>query len=234
MKKDMLIDKVKSEYKEDGINTYLNPYSYNILRRRKDIIKEIDSFLVDGGLLKVIINQLMSRDIKRKSFDMTSMASEIFTLCVKQRKTIYFIGSNQKVIELFVVNIKKSFIGIDVAGYSHGYCEGEKRFGVIEEIVNKKIDYVICGMGTPKQEEFLIDLKHQGWSGTGFTCGGFFHQSSQSMNYYPRLFNRLNLRWLYRCIDEPKLIARYMIKYPIALFFIIKDILYLNMVRNAR
>ncbi len=234
MTRKMLLDKVSSDYVENGINTYLNPYSYHIIRGRKDIVEGVDSFLVDGGALKVIINRLMCRDIKRKSFDMTSMANEIFTLCVKQKKTIYFIGSNQKIIELFVSNVKRRFVGIQVAGYSHGYCVGEDRCNVVEEVASKKIDYVICGMGTPRQEEFLIDLKCQGWNGTGFTCGGFFHQSSKAMDYYPPVFNRLKLRWLYRCIDEPRLITRYLIKYPVAFFFIIKDIFSLKMMRNDR
>ena len=90
MTRKMLLDKVSSDYVENGINTYLNPYSYHIIRGRKDIVEGVDSFLVDGGALKVIINRLMCRDIKRKSFDMTSMANEIFTLCVKQKKTIYY------------------------------------------------------------------------------------------------------------------------------------------------
>lgn len=230
----MLLDKVSSDYVENGINTYLNPYSYHIIRGRKDIVGGVDSFLVDGGALKVIINLLMCRDIKRKSFDMTSMANEIFATCVRRKKTIYFIGSNQKVIELFVSNVKRRFVGIDVAGYSHGYCTGGDRCNVIEDIARKKIDYVICGMGAPKQEEFLIDLKRQGWNGTGFTCGGFFHQSSKTLDYYPPVFNRLKLRWLYRCIDEPRLITRYAIKYPIAFFFVFKDIFLLKTVRNVR
>jgi N-acetylglucosaminyldiphosphoundecaprenol N-acetyl-beta-D-mannosaminyltransferase len=78
-------------------------------------------------------------------------------------------------------------------------------------------------MGVPLQEEFLIDLRDTGWTGTGYTCGGFFHQSARKLEYYPRLFDKLQLRWLYRMIQEPRLAKRYLLDYPKFVFIFIWD-----------
>ena len=78
-------------------------------------------------------------------------------------------------------------------------------------------------MGTPFQEQFLVDLKNLGWIGAGYTCGGFIHQTAANIKYYPEFFNTYNLRWLYRMIDEPKLIKRYLILYPKSTFLFFFD-----------
>ena len=66
---------------------------------------------------------------------------------------------------------------------------------------------VICGMGAPRQEEFLVALADAGWKGVGFTCGGYFDHLGQGFQFYPALLDRLNLRWLYRIAREPRRIG---------------------------
>ena len=107
----------------------------------------------------------------------------------------------------------------------HGYfSQDDDRSVVIKKIFQLDPDYVICGMGTPLQEYFLLDLKKEGWKGEGFTCGGFFHQTANRIIYYPEWINRFGLRSFYRMYDEPKLIKRYFIDYPKAVVFILYDL----------
>ena len=80
-------------------------------------------------------------------------------------------------------------------------------------------------MGTPLQEQFLIDLQKSGWVGKGYTCGGFLHQTANGIQYYPKWINRLGLRAFYRMYDEPQLIKRYFIDYPQAICIIVFDII---------
>ena len=80
-------------------------------------------------------------------------------------------------------------------------------------------------MGTPLQEQFLLSLQASGWSGKGYTCGGFLHQTASQINYYPYWINRLGLRAFYRMYDEPKLVKRYFIDYPKAIVIIFYDLI---------
>lgn len=83
-------------------------------------------------------------------------------------------------------------------------------------------------MGTPAQDIFLKELNEIGWDGIAFTCGGFIHQvASGKLNYYPEIINKLNLRWLYRIYDEPKLFKRFFCYYPLSMLLFLYD--YLNM-----
>jgi N-acetylglucosaminyldiphosphoundecaprenol N-acetyl-beta-D-mannosaminyltransferase len=79
-------------------------------------------------------------------------------------------------------------------------------------------------MGTPLQEEFLLEVHLKSETIIGFTCGGFIHQTAKGINYYPKWINKFNLRWLFRIFDEPKLFERYFVKYPKSLILLFYDI----------
>ena len=80
-------------------------------------------------------------------------------------------------------------------------------------------------MGAGKQEKFLLKLVNLGWGGLGFTSGGFFHQSAKRYNYYHAWIDQLNLRWLYRILNEPKLLWRYSVDYLRFVFVFFYDLL---------
>jgi N-acetylglucosaminyldiphosphoundecaprenol N-acetyl-beta-D-mannosaminyltransferase len=70
-------------------------------------------------------------------------------------------------------------------------------------------------MGAGVQEQFLLDLVAQGWSGMGFTCGGYLDQLGNGLRYYPQWIDDANLRWAWRLVREPRRLGpRYLIDYP--------------------
>ena len=73
---------------------------------------------------------------------------------------------------------------------------------------------VLAGMGTPLQDEFLLRCKALLRFNRAFTCGGFISQTTEKLNYYPSIINRLNLRLPYRLLFEPHVRKRYVTTYP--------------------
>lgn len=218
------INKIGNNWILGGLNTFINPFSYMMLRKSPELVKSFDAVMVDGQLLVVFFKLLGIFGVQRKSFDMTSLAGEIFEWAVQNGRSVYLVGTTEKLISEAVNNICAKYPDLKVVGYNHGFLESTSdREHIFSKIRDAGADIVVAGMGTPKQEEFLIQLKTSGWQGTGFTCGGFFHQTASGIQYYPRWADRLNLRWLYRIYDEPKLFSRYFIKYPIALILIAWD-----------
>ena len=70
-----------------------------------------------------------------------------------------------------------------------------------------------------------MDLKKAGYKGIVFTCGGFLHQTSDNINYYPEWVNKYNLRAFYRLFHERGLVKRLfnvLLEFPI--LFIIDTI----------
>lgn len=209
------------------ITTFLNPYSYLQLRKHPDLLNSFDNIMIDGGLLSSCLNKI---DIpsKRISFDMTSLAPIIFNWVSQNNKSIYMVGAKQAEIECAIAVYKEEYPQMNIAGYRNGYFSNDTDLsGEITHILTVKPDVLVVGMGAVKQEQFLVELKNTGrWEGAAFTCGGFFHQTAKrGVTYYPPVFDRLNLRWLYRMIDEPALIRRYFYYYPLFVGIFLKDFL---------
>ena len=217
-----MIELIKNKNNNKMITTFLNPFSYLLARSNKDQLSHFN-INIDGGLLVILLN-LFGFKYKRKSFDMTSLAPVVFNDAIKNNKSLYFIGSKPKVIDLAIKNIKDRFPKLNICGYRDGYINDNEIVVVLDIINSLKADYVICGMGTPLQEQFLIDLKNSGWTGKGYTCGGFLHQTAAGIRYYPNWVNTLGLRAFFRMYDEPKLIRRYFIDYPHAIIIILFDL----------
>lgn len=231
----LLLFKEKSEIGLEELSTFLNPYSYIIARKNIDLYSQFDNVYVDGILLTRAL-RIVGKRVARKSFDMTSIGRDILTLAADSGTGIVLVGGREEVTAVAAKVLQERFPGLQIRKYYSGYFSSrDDRSYVLNDIcANHRGCIVVVGMGTPLQEKFLQDLVGTGWQGTGYTCGGFLHQTARTTtgNYYPEFFNKYNLRWLYRIIDEPKLLTRYLIKYPQFLLLFLWD--YLKSVRRSR
>lgn len=202
----------------EGITSFVNPYSMLQLQDKQNLAEKVDYWYIDGISLVRLVNLLLNKKVKRFSFDDTSIAPVVFAHVRKHQLSLALIGTEKKWIEKTVAAIENKF-GVKVNFYRDGFFDSDDdRAKTLETIKEQQIQVVVCGMGTPRQESFLAELKDKGWKGYGFTCGGYLHQIAGKADYYPRFFDRLNIRWIYRIWDEPKLISRYAFKYPVFFF----------------
>ncbi|GAA0353497.1 WecB/TagA/CpsF family glycosyltransferase [Bowmanella denitrificans] len=205
--------------------SFVNPYSYQILAQRPDLLNALDHLYCDGVSGAKLLSWRLKCKIERVSFDMTSLAPIFFRFSEENNLRVYLLGANQKEVEGSRDSFLKTFPKLNVVGARNGYFSNESEMTkACEDIFSKSADVVIVGMGTPKQEEFIKYIKS--YSNTGlkgiFTCGGFIHQSSLKAEYYPYWINKLELRWLYRLLFEPhsrKRVFKYYPKFLINLLF---------------
>lgn len=195
-----------------SIYTFLNPVSYLTALKHESLFMKFNGILIDGYILAVAIRLLYGVKIKRCSFDMTSIAASLFQHALVGKKTVYLIGAKSGQIELAVEILRKQYPEIRIAGYRDGYFSStDEMRNVCEYVTDRNPDFVIVGMGTPLQEQFLLSLRDTGYRGIGFTCGGFFTQlSMKGTEYYPLWIDRCNLRFLYRFYKEKHTRKRYL------------------------
>lgn len=159
----------------------------------------------------------------RRSFDMTSIAIDVFKEAAENNKRVAIVGSEEGVIGRAVARLVANF-GINVVMSRHGFFESDEQICEFqEELVDINPDIIVVGMGAIRQERFLIELKEKGWDGSGYTCGGFLHQTANRLEFYPKLFDRLNIRWLYRIYKDPYTLKRYLLDYPRFFFYFGED-----------
>lgn len=191
------------------IYTCVNSYSYLLLKKRNVAVEEFDGVFVDGISMCWFIRLYWGKKIKRLSFDMTTIAKDFFERCEITGESIYLIGSKQEEIEKAVSEIKKRYPKLNIIEYRNGYLKDEKeKSTTISHIIDLQPNFVVAGLGTPLQENFLFELRNAGFQGISFTCGGFFHQTAKSIDYYPEWINKYNLRGTYRQLKEKGIFKR--------------------------
>lgn len=212
--------------KPGTITTYLNPYQYLMLRNDKKILVIFDNVIFDGFLLPMLFSCFGLKKYKPLQPDLSGFFRNIFMDCSNNFKRVILLGGKPGEIELAVAAIRAEFPKIQIVSHRDGYFDNEEEKEVFASmIIRQNPDYVFVGMGVPNQEKFSVILKKKGFKGSVITCGGFFHQTARRLNYYPKFFSSLNIRWIYRIIDEPKLFYRYFVIYPISLSYFIYDVL---------
>ncbi len=207
------------------ISTYLNPYQYLILRKNENLLLNIDLFFFDGFLLNFFYNLICRKKIETQPPDLSGFLPELFQKVISNSEPIVLIGGAEVDNKLATQNIIKLFPKIQIGYQRNGYLSTIKEIDqCIEIIIKNNFKYVLVGMGIPNQEIFIVKLKQSGFEGVAITCGGFFHQTAKRKNYYHEFIVKYNLRWIHRVVDEPKLLYRYLIIYPIGIFIFIVDL----------
>lgn len=218
--KSLLVNKILSTEKysvnqifelKGKVYTFLNPVSYLTALDNKELFGQMDGIFADGGLLVKAIKMLYAKVVTRRSFDMTSMAPELFAYVAKHGKAIYIVASKREQVEKAVEIFHERYPKVKFAGYRNGYFANEDEMEQeAKHITELNPDFLIVGMGALMQEKFLLKVKNAGYLGIGFTCGGFIHQTSKNeIDYYPAWVDKTNLRFVYRMWKEPHTRKRY-------------------------
>ena len=198
--------------KENHIYTFLNPVSYLTALDNKDLFNQFDGIFADGSILVAAIKLLYGTKVTRRSFDMTSLAPQLFQYAENNGKTIYIVASKQEETEKAIEFFEERYPNLKFAGYRNGYFSNEEEQDKEATYITQlNPDFLIVGMGALMQEKFLLKVKNTGYQGIGFTCGGFIHQTSKNeIDYYPKWIDRMNLRFVYRMYKEKHTRKRYL------------------------
>lgn len=195
-----------------GIYTFLNPVSYLNALKWKELFGQFDGIYADGSLLVTAIRMMYGKKVTRRSCDMTSIGRALLELSAKEGKSIYYVASKQEEVEKAITLFRERYAGIKICGYRNGYFTNEDEMDKeAKHIVETNPDFLLVGMGAIMQEKFLQKVKQAGFTGIGFTCGGFIHQIAKNeIDYYPKWVDRNNIRFLYRMYREPHTRKRYL------------------------
>lgn len=198
--------------------TFVNPYSYYILRDEfYHLVNQMDFLLADGILL-VKLHNLFNRNekIERYSFDFTSLAPVVFDYSVTNNLNVALVGGSAGEIKKASDVLKRKYPLLNIVYTRNGFFEDKaQRIQAINDLNVHLPDILICGMGTPLQEQFIIQASNQSLSlKYCFTCGGFLSQIASRDDYFNPLLNKLNLRWFQRAYRHSYVRKRLIIDYP--------------------
>jgi N-acetylglucosaminyldiphosphoundecaprenol N-acetyl-beta-D-mannosaminyltransferase len=125
-------------------------------------------------------------------------------------------GRNQGALVQLALNLRQRYRGIKiVGGYSppHRPLTDEERTAVVREINASKADVVWVGIGVPKQEKWMIEMRPALNPPVLVGVGAAFDFHAGLVPQAPSWMQELGLEWAYRLAQEPRRLWRRYTRY---------------------
>lgn len=150
-----------------------------------------------------------SRKNKGKIKERISGIDLMLKICEKSQdysSKIFLYGSKQEIANKTAKELKNKYPNIKIVDNCNGYVDEEK---AVKQIIKSKADILFVGLGSPKQEEFIINNKEKLKNvKIIMPVGGSFDVISKTKKRAPKWMIKCNIEWLYRLLQEPKRIFR--------------------------
>ena len=219
------------------INT-INAHSYNTARKDSlfaDALMNGDVLIPDGVSIVKACRWIKAKSLPKEriagwdlfSFEMERLERESVK-CEMLKKTVMFMGSSQRVLDLIVKRAAEVYPHLKVVTYSPPYkpeFSNEDNKAIIEAINAADPDLLWIGMTAPKQEKWT----YSHWEELDIHChvgtiGAVFDFFAGTVERAPMWWQRHGLEWLYRLLKEPKRMwRRYIIGNALFLWNMLKE-----------
>jgi N-acetylglucosaminyldiphosphoundecaprenol N-acetyl-beta-D-mannosaminyltransferase len=141
-------------------------------------------------------------------------------LAGREGMALYFLGGAPGAASDAARVLQDRYEGLKIAGVRSGYDIAPD---VIDEINRSNADFVLVGMGTPRQEKWIAAHRDQLNAPVVWAVGALFDFVSGRIPRGPRWMTNHGLEWLCRLAAEPrKLWRRYLIGNPQFLWRVIR------------
>lgn len=195
--------------KKTKLITFANPTNYLEICNSG---QSFDYIFSDGVFLTFLYNRRFNRKVRRVSFDYGGIANTVFEQSTILGLSVAIIGATAEENATAVQKIKNRYPTLQITHAISGYKQFDD---ILDQLKSQPVDIIICGMGSPLQESFLMECKYKlSYNFTGFTCGGFITQTSLSDQYYTEFVNKYHLRWLVRFIRHKHVRQKLIFDYP--------------------
>ncbi len=182
-----------------------------------EILNNSDLNIIDGVGVKIALKfQKINPPLVRG----VDFSRALVDLASKENYKIGFLGAKEEIINLAVKNFKEKYPGLNFVYVRNGYFDNDDE--IIDEISKTSVQILLVGLGSPRQEEFIVKLKNKLQGCVLVGVGGSFDVFSGLVKESPLIFRKLGLEWLFRTLCEPKRLKRI---FPVLPLFLIKCII---------
>jgi len=169
------------------------------------------SLTVPDGMPLVWALRTLGHDISDRVYGPTLMASYFERAARTGTKMYLYGGRNQGALVQLALNLRTRFPGIRiVGGFSPPFrsLDEEERDAIAEEINHSGADVVWVGIGVPKQEKWMAEMRDRLDAPLLVGVGAAFDFHADLVPQAPQWMQRSALEWFYRLAHEPRRLWR--------------------------
>jgi N-acetylglucosaminyldiphosphoundecaprenol N-acetyl-beta-D-mannosaminyltransferase len=174
------------------------------------------SINVPDGMPLVWAMNLLGESLRTRVYGPELMARACARAARSGERFYLYGGRNQGALVQLALNLRQRYPGIKiVGGYSppHRPLTDEERSSAIEEINAARPDVVWVGIGVPKQEKWMLDVRPELEAPVLIGVGAAFDFHAGLVPQAPPFIQESGLEWAYRLAHEPRRLWRRYTRY---------------------
>lgn len=199
---------------------YANVNSINLSfndEKIKKLLSEFDIVHPDGFGVYLGSKMLFGKNGFSCRQSGSDLYNQIIEAAILNAWNLFIFGDTDETLG----RINNKYPKLSIVGSNNGYVfQNEK---LLLEINNSNPDILVVGLGTPKQEEWIVKHKSKLMVNVIIAVGDGIKVFAGNKRRGPKILQKLGLEWFVRFIFEPKrLWKRYFIGIPLFIFRVIK------------
>ena len=183
-----------------------------------EIINNADLVIPDGIGVEIGL-KILGYNVKRIAG--IEFSHRMIEECAKNNQSVALIGAKPEIVKRAKENLVKEFSSLYITYIHDGYFKEDEQ--VLEELKIRQPRLVLCALGSPKQEEFILKAKSILPEALFVGVGGSFDVWSGEVKRAPEIYQKLGLEWLYRTILDPKRFKRIFPTLPLFVLKVLRE-----------
>lgn len=199
----------------------INPEMIENASQNPDFAEIINSaeLVIPDGIGVEIGLKILGYNVRRIAG--IEFAHRMIEECAKNSQSVALVGAKPQIVEKAKENLEKEISGLYITYAHDGYFSNDEE--IINELKIRQPRLVLCALGSPKQEEFIIKAKQVLPNALFVGVGGSFDVWSGVVERAPEIYQKLGLEWLYRTVKEPKRFKRIFPTLPLFVLKVLRE-----------
>lgn len=159
------------------------------------------TYVVADGIGIVKAAALLNQPLPERVTGFDTMI-HLLKLANQKQYRIFLLGAQKDTLLKTASAIESQYPDLEIVGMQDGYFDWKSN-QVAESIADLKPDITFVALGCPRQETWIANNLSKFNEGIFIGVGGSFDVIAGTVKRAPRVFQRLNVEWLYRLLKQP-------------------------------
>ncbi|RYI28850.1 glycosyltransferase [Bacillus infantis] len=165
----------------------------------KDLLNTA-TYQIPDGIGIILASRLKGGKIRERVTGIDMMLN-VCKMAAGNGKSVFLYGAKPGIAAEAADKLKEMYPGLTIAGVLDGYEKDEQK--VMDTINQANPDIIFVAMGSPRQENWIIQHMDSLAPSVYQGVGGSFDVISGKIQRAPEAFQKVGMEWFYRLMKEP-------------------------------
>lgn len=167
----------------------------------RSIIDEADLRTADGFGI-VMVSRLKGNPLPERVTG-CDLLINLFEIGNRNNWSFYLLGANEMTNKKAAEVINRTYPNVSVLGRHHGFFDQRDEAQIVDEIATLSPDVLVVALGAPKAEFWIHKFKNKLNARVAIGVGGSLDIIAGTVKRAPVIWQKLNVEWLYRLLNQP-------------------------------